>query len=186
VTTPLEGSQTFKVVKGDGIFEVTRDWLDNRKELERFQLKVLKLERAVQAAVSSAGETATKLEQIRRALDQAPGIDSKWKDTARTLEKRNREILRALRGDVVLQRRNENTPLAIQDWVRYITSSQRFSLGHPTRTQQESYQIASTELSEVIARLKKVTEVDLKDLEKALDEAGAPPTPGRLPAWKEK
>jgi hypothetical protein len=35
-----------------------------------------------------------------------------------------------------------------------------------------------------IPKLRKLIEVDIKALEKQLDAAGAPPTPGRLPDWK--
>ena len=33
-------------------------------------------------------------------------------------------------------------------------------------------------------KLKKLIDTDIKNLEKQLDAAGAPPTPGRLPDWK--
>ena len=38
---------------------------------------------------------------------------------------------------------------------------------------------------EEAAKLKKLIEVDLKELEKAMDEAGAPWTPGRVPVTKQ-
>jgi hypothetical protein len=56
--------------------------------------------------------------------------------------------------------------------------------GRPTRTSQEQYQIASDLLAEEILKLRKLMESDIKALEKQLDSAGAPPTPGRLPDWK--
>jgi hypothetical protein len=48
----------------------------------------------------------------------------------------------------------------------------------------EQYQIASDELAVEIPKLRKLFETDIKALEKQLDAAGAPPTPGRLPDWK--
>ena len=50
----------------------------------------------------------------------------------------------------------------------------------------EAYRIASEEFGEELAKLRKLIDVDLKGLEKVLDEAGAPFTPGRLPDWKER
>jgi photosystem II stability/assembly factor-like uncharacterized protein len=181
VITPLGEAQTFKVRPWG---EQTGD-AAGRKALLEFQQKVGRLERAVRGALGVANETATRLAEIKRALDQAPGIDPKWQETARMLEKRNRAILRALRGDAALRRRNENTPESIQDRLRYVLSSQRFTLAAPTRTQQDSYRIASEEFAGQLASLRKLVEVDLKELEKALDEAGAPTTPGRLPRWKD-
>jgi hypothetical protein len=48
----------------------------------------------------------------------------------------------------------------------------------------EQYQIASDDLALEIPKLRKLFETDIKALEKQLDAAGAPPTPGRLPEWK--
>jgi hypothetical protein len=91
-----------------------------------------------------------------------------------------------LRGDVALRARNESTPQSISERVEYILETQRFALAKPTGTQRESYQIASEEFTQELAKLRKLIEVDLRDLDKALDTAGAPWTPGRLPEWKEK
>jgi photosystem II stability/assembly factor-like uncharacterized protein len=174
VVTALDQEQTFKVSEENGK-------LDERKTLSEFQQKVLKLERTAMATVNVANETATKLAAIKKAADQAPALAAKWKDLARDLEKKNRDILRALRGDVVLRGRNENTPVSVLDRIRYIAGSSRMSLGPPTKTQQESYRIANEELSSELAKLRKLIDGDLKELEKALEEAGAPVTPGRLP-----
>ena len=127
-----------------------------------------------------------RLEQIRRALDQTPAAENKWRDMARALEKRNHDILRALRGDTALRARNENTPISISERIAEIEGSGFHSLDKPTTTQQETYKIASEELGQELTKLRTLIDVDVKTLEKALDLAGAPWTPGRLPEWKEK
>jgi len=48
----------------------------------------------------------------------------------------------------------------------------------------EQYQIGSGELALQIPKLRKLIDTDIRNLEKQLDAAGAPPTPGRLPDWK--
>jgi hypothetical protein len=48
----------------------------------------------------------------------------------------------------------------------------------------EQYQIASDELAAEVPKLRRLIETDIKALEKHLDAAGAPYTPGRLPDWK--
>ena len=55
---------------------------------------------------------------------------------------------------------------------------------HPTKTAMEQYQIGSDELALQIPKLRKLIDTDIRNLEKQLDAAGAPPTPGRLPDWK--
>src|SRR5262249_15053806 len=144
--------------------------LAERKELLEFQQQAGRLERAVSGALGVANETAGRVEQIKRALDHAPGPDTRWKDAGRALEGRNRAILRALRGDVALRARQENTPASIQERLRYALGSHRFSLGRPTATQRESYRVASAEFTEQLAKLRRLVEVDLKALEKGLDE----------------
>ncbi len=187
VTTPLGAPQSFQVVAwGDRKAPDGDDVVVARRELLDFQEKVGRLQKGVSAALSVAGDTTSRLEQIKRALDHVPSVDAKWQKEARALEKRNRAILLALRGDAVLRGRNENTPLSIQERVGYVLSSHRFALSRPTRTQQESYRIAAEEFAEQLPRLRKLVEVDLKALEKALDEAGVPHTPGRLPVWERK
>src|SRR5205823_7532820 len=141
-------------------------------------------QRAVAGALDVGNELNTRLEQIRRAIDQTPGLDKQWHRTARDLEQRNRDILRALRGDVILRGRNENTPISISERVENIVDEQRFSLSRPTKTQEETYAIASQEFAQESAKLRTLVNVDLKKLEQALDKAGAPWTPGRLPEWK--
>ena len=67
----------------------------------------------------------------------------------------------------------------------YIVSSQRLALAPPTQTARESYRIAGEELTLELGKLRKILEGDLKNLEKALEDAGAPYTPGRLPQWRD-
>ena len=50
---------------------------------------------------------------------------------------------------------------------------------------EDNYTIAAEEFSGQLAKLRKVVDVDLRDLEKQMEAAGAPLTPGRLPEWKE-
>jgi hypothetical protein len=101
------------------------------------------------------------------------------------LEKRNQEILRVLRGELALRRRNYNTPASIAEQVETIVDQERFSLSPPTTTQRELYAAASQEFAPVLEKLRKLIEVDLRAVDKALDAAGAPWTPGRLPEWKD-
>ena len=158
----------------------------DRKALLEFQQKVTRLERAVSGALDAANSLNTRLEQIKRALDHTPGSQSAWKEAVRTLEKRNREILLALRGDEILRNRNENTPLSISERVGGIIEGERLSLSRPTTTHVEQYQIAGDEFRSVLAKLRSLIDVDLRKLEKELDKIGAPWTPGRLPDWTDK
>jgi hypothetical protein len=68
--------------------------------------------------------------------------------------------------------------------VSSVAGSLRQTTGRPTQTATDNYQIASEELGLEIPRLRRLIETDIRGLEKQLDAAGAPLTPGRLPEWK--
>ncbi len=90
----------------------------------------------------------------------------------------------ALNGDRIWRAHNEGVAASISDHVQAAAAPTRGSTGRPTKTATEQYQIASDELAAQIPRLRKLADVDIKALEKQLDAAGAPHTPGRLPDWK--
>ena len=181
-TEPLAGPVAFRVApEGAGAMDVAA-----LKELHAFQAKVVRLDRAVSGTVEAANELAKRLESLRRALDQTPAAKPAWGTQVRDLEQHTRDVLRALRGDVALRSRYENTPPSISERVEYAVDSSRLSLAKPTATQQDAYRIASDGLSEQLGKLRKMIKEELPGLEKAMEAAGAPWTPGRLPEWPEK
>ena len=105
---------------------------------------------------------------------------------ADSIEQRNREILRALRGDVEIAKRSEPVPSSINERVKSVMEGERFSLAKPTQSHVDSYNIAAAEFAEQLAKLRTLVEVDLRKLEKDMEAAGAPWTPGRVPEWAEK
>ena len=177
VTTRLAGPQDF-VVLVDGSQGMKPADL---AALRAFQTKLTRLQRSANGALVSATALLANLEQIKRAIEQTPAMDEKWKGKVRELEKQTREILLHLRGDSVLRARNENTPVSILERIGHVAGNERFSLSRPTLSDEESYKIAHEELAEQIDKLRVLLDKDLKPLEKALDDAGAPWTPGRLP-----
>jgi hypothetical protein len=79
-----------------------------------------------------------------------------------------------------------NTPPSINDRVGYVVGAQRMSTARPTQTQQSQYTAAAQDFEGVLAQLRQLIEVDLTRLEKQLEAAGAPWTPGRIPEWKDQ
>ena len=67
-----------------------------------------------------------------------------------------------------------------------IMEGERFSLARPTQSHLDNYNIAAAEFAEQLAKLHTLVEVDLAKLEKDMEAAGAPWTPGRVPEWSEK
>ncbi|HEX6466572.1 MAG TPA: glycosyl hydrolase, partial [Terriglobales bacterium] len=107
----LTRPQPFQVVVEGGKQMNEQD----RAALESFQQKVGSLNRAMAGAIGTANEVATRLTQIHKSLRETPSDVRGLMETAEQLEKRNREILRLLRGDEILAARNYNVPVSIND-----------------------------------------------------------------------
>jgi len=182
VTTPLASPQSFSVVVDGTLTMATAD----RAALAEFQQKVARLQRAVTGAVETANALKTRLGLAKRALQETPAASQHLTDEAAVIERRTNEILRTLRGDNILRARNENTPASISERVNGIVAQQRMSTSRPTQTQVDQYNIAAQEFKQELAKLRALVEGDLAKLEKGMESAGAPWTPGRIPEWTDK
>ena len=158
----------------------------DRAALVEFQEKAARLQRAVSGANQAANALTPRLAAIKRAISETPSLPPKLYEDATTLEKRKNDILRALNGDTAARQRNMNTPPSINDRVGYVVGAQRMSTSRPTQTQQNQYTAAAQDFENVLAQLRQLIEVDLSRLEKQLEAAGAPWTPGRIPEWKDQ
>jgi hypothetical protein len=128
---------------------------------------------------------ATRLDQVKGALDATPAAPAAARETVRKLIAKNRETLRLLRGDAFLQSRWENAPTSIAERVGAAAGATRTLANKPTGTEREQFKIARDELDRESATIRQMTEKDLKELERLLDKLGAPWTPGRLPKGKD-
>ncbi len=180
----------WKNLAGPHKFEVAVDGAatlaaSDRAALAEFQQKVWRLQRAVAGALETANSLRTRMGLIKRALQETPAADQKLRGSAQDIEKRLNEILRELRGDTSARQRQENTAPSISERVNEIVGGQRMSTSKPTATHQRNYEIAGQEFATELARLRALIGADLAKLEKEMEAAGAPHTPGRIPEWKE-
>ncbi len=182
VVTELGAAQSFKVAT-EGSASMTAS---DHEAQEEFLLKVARLYRAVYGALQTAQDVQSRLKTIREALQQTPAADKQLTAAADSIEQKDREILRALRGDVEIAKRNEPVPTPIDARVNGIMEGERFSLAKPTQSNIDSYNIAASEFSDQLAKLHALVDADLAKLEKDMEAAGAPWTPGRVPDWQEK
>jgi photosystem II stability/assembly factor-like uncharacterized protein len=172
-------------------FKVTTEQLSamnagDRAAQEEFLRKVSGLYRAVYGAQQLAENVESRMKMIRQALALTPAVEKELGTVTDGIEQRNREILRVLRGDVEIARRSEPVPSSISDRVNSIMDNERFSLARPTQSDVKSYGTAASEFAEQLTKLHALVEVDLAKLEKDMEAAGAPWTPGRVPEWQEK
>ena len=181
VVTELGSAQSFKVATEGASSMSAAD----RQTQEEFLRKVARLYRAVYGSVKTAEDVESRLGTIREALKQTPAAEKQLAAVADSLELRDREILRALRGDIEIGKRNEPISSSINDRVDSIMEGERFSLAKPTQSHIDSYNIAAAEFTGQLARLHTLVDVDLAKLERDMEAAGAPWTPGRVPQWSQ-
>jgi photosystem II stability/assembly factor-like uncharacterized protein len=182
LVSEVAGPQSFNVTAEGSASMSTAD----HGAQEEFLRKVSRLYRAVYGATRTAEDVQARLKEIREALRETPEAEKQLGAVADSLEQRDREILRALRGDREIARRNEPVPSSINDRVNSILEGERFSLAKPTQSHSDSYNIGAAEFADVLGKLRTLVDVDLAKLEKDMEAAGAPWTPGRVPEWSEK
>ena len=69
------------------------------------------------------------------------------------------------------------------DRIRAIVGAQWSATVAPTGTSRKAYADAADAFEKQLATLRTLVETDLRTLETAMEKAGAPWTPGRLPTW---
>ena len=182
VVAEVAGPQSFKVAAEGSAAMSAAD----RTAQGEFLRKTARLYRAVYGATRTAEDVEGRLKQIREALRETPTAEKQLAAVADLLEQHDREILRALRGDREIAKRNEPVPSSINDRVNSILEGERFSLAKPTQSHIDQYNIGAAEFADALSKLHALVDVDLAKLEKDMEAAGAPWTPGRVPEWSEK
>jgi hypothetical protein len=182
VVMELGAAQNFKVVS-EGQGSINAGDLAARAEFHR---KVARLYRAVSGANHTAHDVQDRVKSIREALRETPAAGKQLDSEADAIEQKDRLILRVLSGDREMQKRNEPVASSINDRIEAIMEGERFSLAKPTQSHVEDYNIAAAEFAETLLKLRALVETDLAKLEKDMEAAGAPWTPGRVPEWSEK
>ncbi len=146
-----------------------------------FQQRQQAVRRAVSGAVELANATQTRLDAMRRAADQGPATPRAVHDNLRAADKTLQGILVALRGDDALRARSEGTPTSINERVSGIDGDMSRTLGPPTATHQRDLAIAEQAFPPQLAALRTLVAETIPGIERALEKAGAPYTPGRIP-----
>ncbi len=103
------------------------------------------------------------------------------------LEKRTNEILRALSGDSCSPT-TQHEHAAVDQRSRWLRRRRATHVHRRVRRRRNTnqYTAAAQDFEAVLVQLRQLIEVDLTRLEKQLEAAGAPWTPGRIPEWRDQ
>ena len=125
-------------------------------------------------------ETERRLTAIRDTLKRAPSDTEALGEETRALLDRLAALRLTAAGDRVRSREaNDPGPVSIQRRLGVVSSGTSMSTHGPTPTLRESLAIATGQLTEVTRELAAIVDVELPALERKLDAAGVPWTPGR-------
>ncbi len=158
----------------------------DKKELLKFEKKTANLQRAVLAAIKISNDTKSRLELIKKALDETPAADPTWIEETLNLMNKLKDLQIKLKGDPILRKYNEPAPMSIVERVENVISGHWTTTTAPTNTHIKAYEIAAEEFEKVLNELYNLVEIDLKKLEEKAEIVGAPYTPGRFPKWKKE
>ena len=168
-------------------FNVTPLYLALMSETDRnavlaFQKKASRLQKAIMGAARANADALVRVQHIRKALDEIDGPDPKLVAQVNAVDKELRDIDEALNGDPVLRGHNEPSPPSLVERITVAVNGLT-TTSPPTATHNESLAIAEKEFAPLLDRMRKAIETDLAAIEKQLNTAGAPWTPGRIPKW---
>ena len=158
----------------------------DRAELVAFQKSAAEMARSIQGAQRLAEEMARQVAAMKKAVQLTPAASPALLDRVRAAEKELDDILFAFQGKKPAASQEENPPAPVPLNLRLsaLVETQVRSTSGVTRTQRTMVDILRQEFPPVRERIRKMQEVELPAIEKEMEAAGAPWTPGRLPDWK--
>jgi photosystem II stability/assembly factor-like uncharacterized protein len=159
---------------------------EDHADLLAFRRKIAELQRAVMGVSKAVDEAQSRVDHLRKAALDTPGLDDTRLADIHALQARLNKLKTALRGDETRSKRSEPTPPSIEERMMNVVYDQWYVTSAPTKTQRDAYEIAGTAFEKALGDLRKLIEDDLVALEDELDAAGAPWTPGRVPNWKKE
>ncbi len=160
---------------------------EDREEVAAFQKEASNLYRAMRGTEKTAVELAKRLEYIKQAVHNMPDFPLELMNKVAILSGEVNDIIFVFRGadDKPSKEENPPGPVPLNQRMNSINRGHWRSLGI-TETMQSSYDILTEEFPPLLERIREIAEVDIKELENELDNAGAPWTPGRIPVWKKE
>ena len=156
---------------------------EDRNALDAFNRKAADLARAVMAADAHRQHLSEQLPYLEKAvLDAAQAQPDMLKDLA-ALKKQIKTLGEQINGDPLLPRFEGQGRTSLKDKANLFTQALWTTSSGQTGTFERAYQEVADDLGKIYDALYEVND-KVTNLEKNLDKAGAPYTPGRLPVWK--
>jgi hypothetical protein len=149
-----------------------------------FEKEVAEMLRVVSGTSKTLDELSEKIRYIKTALGHTGGNGNEILTQVSNIDQRLKDLNRKLNGDFSLTKHEFPVPPSISSRINTIVNGLYLSTSAPTTTQQSSLELVKKEFSSVYDAIRKIAQEDMKDLERKLERAETPWTPGRLPDWQ--
>jgi hypothetical protein len=155
----------------------------DKESLFKFQEEVAEFQRVVSGTARTLEELNTKLKYYFKVTNNTTKIPRELLAMIADLDQKLKELDRKLNGDKSLASRDFPTPPSIIGRIYTIVYGLWGSTSAPTQTQISSLRVAEKQFEAVYKDIRDIMQKDVVEIEKVLEESGAPWTPGRLPEW---
>jgi len=173
--TQIGEAQTFQVKQmRKGTLEGT-----GAEEAASFLLQVGELQRAVSGARATLGATAERVAAIQKVLRRSTLVDAGLNAELDGLVRQIYDLREAFDGNQQHQKMGEPKAPGINGRMFVVEMGNQNSTYGPTPTHRRSYEIALEQLAAARKTLNTIVETTLPAIEKKLEAAGVPWTPGR-------
>ena len=144
-----------------------------------FAAETAELQRRAQGAAAEIDRARDRLRHMRAALDETPKAGAELYQRLEEIEGRLAVLAAELQGDPAPRRLNEPGVPSIMGRIGQVAGGHWGTRQAPTGTQRASLAIARDGFDEVVAALRSLLDGELAALERDMEAAGAPWTPGR-------
>jgi photosystem II stability/assembly factor-like uncharacterized protein len=143
-----------------------------------FKKDLAELRRQFRGTASILNEVKNRLNFIKAAIQNYPGVDLTWMEEVKKLEKLHHDISISMWGDSHKTSRDVEDGPATGNRIETAVYQCWYSTSDPTSTQKEQYAIAKEEYGTIKSEVNSF-KVRVEALEEKLNEKGIPYTPGR-------
>ncbi|MEZ5031924.1 MAG: glycosyl hydrolase [Saprospiraceae bacterium] len=158
---------------------------EDRLALDGFNKQVARLARAISAADAHRSHLESGLPYLEQAMLSVPVMEPSWMADLSAIRIRLQELNEQLNGDALLVKYEGQSRTSLKGKTDLIIYSLWTTTAGPTGTYERAYEEAREAFAAVLDDLGEV-DAWVRRLETQLEEAGAPYTPGRFPAWKKE
>jgi len=148
-------------------------------ERAAFIAELTAAQRSAQGGLAAIDDTLERLLSIEGALIESGGGNPALDQRARELERRLRLAREALAGNQRREEMGDPGPISVLHRLEVADMGNRWSTYGPTPTHREALAIARRDLAGLREEIDTLVREDLPALERELDAAGVPWTPGR-------